>query len=43
MNYEPAKLDDETVSKLREFEEQISESAGETVILIAYTDQESSQ
>ncbi|WP_272914991.1 hypothetical protein [Paenibacillus dendrobii] len=40
MNYEPAKLDEKTVTKLREFEEQMSEAAGEPVVLIAYTDQE---
>ncbi|GIP25580.1 hypothetical protein J23TS9_07100 [Paenibacillus sp. J23TS9] len=43
MNYEPAQLDEETVFKLREFEQQMSEAAGETVVLIAYTDQETSR
>lgn len=43
MNYEPAKLDEETVAKLREFEQQMSEAAGEPVVLIAYTDRESPQ
>ncbi len=38
-NYEPAQLDEETVSKLRDFEQRMSEAAGEPVILIAYSDQ----
>lgn len=40
MNYEPAQLDEEALSKLREFEQQMSSAAGEPVVLIAYTDQE---
>lgn len=39
-HYEPAPLDEETISKLREYERQISREAGYPVILVAYADQD---
>ncbi|WP_265589728.1 hypothetical protein [Paenibacillus donghaensis] len=38
MNYEPAELDDEALSKLREYEQQLSQAAGLPVVLVAYSD-----
>ncbi|WP_339324313.1 hypothetical protein [Paenibacillus sp. FSL W8-0194] len=40
VHYEPAPLDEETISKLREYERQISREAGYPVVLIAYADQD---
>lgn len=40
MNYEPAPLDEEAISKLREYERLLSQTAGYPVVLIAYADQD---
>ncbi|MDR0270303.1 hypothetical protein [Paenibacillus sp.] len=38
MNYEPAALDEESLSKIHEYEQYLSHEAGYPVILVAFSD-----
>lgn len=40
MTYEPAPLQENQISKLREYEHQLSQEAGAPVILIAYSEKD---
>ncbi|GAB6990312.1 hypothetical protein [Paenibacillus pini] len=42
MSYEPAELQEDQLTMVREYEERLSQSTGNPVILIAYSEQQDS-